>query len=129
MVVPMNYPIPLSHFVGWSRIYSPDPPPVIFTPYIGYLILPNVAGHGVHDEAEVYSRGLYPKFRRLMAGCLRHRRRVLTATARTFAETIARQTTRRLPWPFSRRWAADGDVPDTSAKDYVLGILIVKTPF
>jgi multidrug efflux pump len=57
---------------------------VIFTPYIGYLILPDVRGHGVHDEAEVYNRGIYPQFRRLMAGCLRRRRWVLTATAALF---------------------------------------------
>ncbi|WP_427551178.1 efflux RND transporter permease subunit (plasmid) [Methylomonas sp. MS20] len=57
---------------------------VIFTPYIGYLLLPDLTGHGVQDEAEVYNRSIYPKFRRLMAGCLRRRRWVLTATAVAF---------------------------------------------
>jgi multidrug efflux pump len=57
---------------------------VIFTPYIGYLILPDIKEHGVHDEAEVYRRGIYPRFRRLVAGCLRRRRWVLTATAILF---------------------------------------------
>lgn len=57
---------------------------VIFTPYIGYLILPDVKGQGVHNEVEVYNRGIYPRFRRLMVGCLRHRRWVLTMTAVVF---------------------------------------------
>jgi multidrug efflux pump len=57
---------------------------VIFTPYIGYLILPVVKGAGGHDEAEVYRRGVYPRFRRLVAGCLRRRRWVLAATAIAF---------------------------------------------
>lgn len=62
---------------------------VIFTPYIGYLILPDIKGQGVHGEAEVYNSGIYPRFRRLIAGCLQHRRWVLTATALLFVLAMA----------------------------------------
>ncbi len=57
---------------------------VVFTPYIGYLILPDVHSDNIHNEADVYSRGIYPRFRQLIAGCLRHRRWVLTGTALLF---------------------------------------------
>ncbi|MDD4915908.1 MAG: efflux RND transporter permease subunit [Methylococcales bacterium] len=62
---------------------------VIFTPYIGYLILPEIRARAGHDEADVYSRGFYPRFRRLVASCLRHRRWVLTATALAFVLAMA----------------------------------------
>lgn len=61
---------------------------VIFTPYIGYLILPNQAGKAVHDEAEIYHRGIYPYFRRLLLSCLRHKRLILASTALIFALAI-----------------------------------------
>jgi len=57
---------------------------VVFTPYIGFLILPKIETGPSHDEAEVYRRGFYPRFRRLIAACLRYRRWVLTATAAMF---------------------------------------------
>ncbi|WP_052700274.1 efflux RND transporter permease subunit [Methylocucumis oryzae] len=61
---------------------------VIFTPYIGYLILPNQAGKAVHNEAEIYHRGIYPYFRRLLLSCLRHKRLILASTALIFALAI-----------------------------------------
>jgi len=77
---------------------------VIFTPYVGYLILPDFKGHDMHDEAEVYRRGIYPRFRRLIAGCLRHRRLVLIATALLFllAMVSFRQVEQQF-FPFSDR--------------------------
>jgi len=77
---------------------------VIFTPYVGYLILPDYKNHDLHDEAEVYRRGIYPRFRRLIAGCLRHRRWVLTATAVLFLLAMGafRQIEQQF-FPFSDR--------------------------
>ncbi len=77
---------------------------VIFTPYIGYLLLPDMKGKGIHDESEVYSRGIYPRFRRVLTSCLRRRRLVLTATAILFAVSIAALSlVERQFFPFSDR--------------------------
>lgn len=77
---------------------------VIFTPYIGYLLLPDMKGKGIHDESEVYSRGIYPRFRRVLTSCLRRRRLVLTATAILFAVSIAAfSLVERQFFPFSDR--------------------------
>jgi len=77
---------------------------VIFTPYVGYLILPDYKNHDLHDEAEVYRRGIYPRFRRLIGGCLRHRHWVLTATALLFLLAMGafRQIEQQF-FPFSDR--------------------------
>ncbi|MDD1622019.1 MAG: efflux RND transporter permease subunit [Methylococcaceae bacterium] len=98
---------------------------VIFTPYIGYLILPNVSGHGVHDEADVYNRGIYPTFRRLMAGCLRRRRWVLTATAALFVlAMVSFRWVEQQFFPFSARpevlvdlWLPEGSSILTTEKE------------
>ena len=61
---------------------------VVFTPYIGYKILPDFKSHGPHDETEVYRRGIYPRFRKLVTWCLVQRRLVLLVTAGLFAVAI-----------------------------------------
>ena len=38
---------------------------VLFTPYIGFKLLPRAPGAAAHDEDAVYQRGFYARFRRL----------------------------------------------------------------
>jgi multidrug efflux pump len=61
---------------------------VIFTPYLGFKLLPDIQPGEHHDEADVYNRGIYPRFRALVTGCLKHRRWVITATLLTFFVSI-----------------------------------------
>ena len=63
---------------------------VVFIPWLGWKLLPE-RGHGhagapAHDP---YDTPFYRRFRALVAWCLRHRRRVLLATAGLFALSIA----------------------------------------
>ncbi len=61
---------------------------VIFTPYIGYKILPNYAVHpDVHEDA-VYQKKFYLMFRRLVTWCVRFRKTVVLATALMFAGAL-----------------------------------------
>jgi multidrug efflux pump len=57
---------------------------VVFTPYIGFRILPDFEREHDEDEEAVYHRGIYPRFRRLVGHCLRHRKTVLWITAAVF---------------------------------------------
>ena len=61
---------------------------VIFTPFIGFKLLPDIQTQHNHTEAEVYHRGLYPKFRALVQGCLAHRWLVVLATVAVFGFSI-----------------------------------------
>lgn len=61
---------------------------VLFTPYIGFKILPEIAVDHGHSEAAVYERGLFVRFRALVAWCLRHRSGVIAATVLVFALSL-----------------------------------------
>lgn len=56
---------------------------VVFTPYIGYHLLPETKGHG-HDEDAVYQRGFYARFRRVVDWCLERRGLVIGVTVAAF---------------------------------------------
>ncbi|MFN4290816.1 MAG: efflux RND transporter permease subunit [Permianibacter sp.] len=60
---------------------------VIFTPYIGYKLLPeNLAdGHHGHD---VYDSPFYQRFRALVDWCVQHRRLVIAATVVAFVLSV-----------------------------------------
>ena len=61
---------------------------VIFTPFLGFKLLPDIKlGHN-HTEEEVYHRGIYPRFRALVQGCLAHRWLVVTATLVVFVFSL-----------------------------------------
>ena len=61
---------------------------VIFTPYIGYKILPNYQVHpGTHEDA-VYQKKFYLIFRRMVTWCVRFRKTVILATALLFAAAL-----------------------------------------
>ncbi|MEQ1772733.1 MAG: efflux RND transporter permease subunit [Burkholderiales bacterium] len=62
---------------------------VIFTPYIGYKILPNFQAHPDAHEDAVYQKKFYLIFRRMVTWCVRFRKTVLLATALLFAVALA----------------------------------------
>ncbi len=61
---------------------------VIFTPYIGFKILPNHAVHPDAHEDAVYQKRFYLIFRRLVTWCVRFRKTVLLATGLLFAAAL-----------------------------------------
>ena len=60
---------------------------VIFTPYLGYHLLPEMKHHG--DEDAVYQRGFYAKFRKVVERSLEHRRKVILFTVGAFFASMA----------------------------------------
>ncbi len=61
---------------------------VIFTPYIGFLMLKEQPGAN-HDEDAVYQKGLYVRFRKLVDFCLLRRRWVIGVTLLAFGGSVA----------------------------------------
>ncbi len=61
---------------------------VIFTPYIGVKLLPNVAVHHNHDPHAVYETRLYRALRSVVQWCVEHRLKVVLATVGVFAASI-----------------------------------------
>lgn len=60
---------------------------VIFTPYIGYKILPKFTkGHG--DELHVYQTPFYKKLRTWVGWCVQYRKTVIAATAAIFVVSV-----------------------------------------
>ena len=59
---------------------------VVFTPYLGVVMLPNVMkGHG----ADPYARAVYQRLRRIVGWCVTHRGWVLAATVLAFVVSAA----------------------------------------
>jgi multidrug efflux pump len=59
---------------------------VLFVPYLGYRLLPDYArGHAAPDEAAVYGRPFYRRFRRAVVWCVERRWLVIGVTAAAFA--------------------------------------------
>ncbi|CAN5384764.1 efflux RND transporter permease subunit [soil metagenome] len=63
---------------------------VIFTPYIGVMLLPNFAAHGNanHDPHAVYETRMYRGLRSVVQWCVEHRIKVVVATVAIFAASI-----------------------------------------
>jgi multidrug efflux pump len=61
---------------------------VLFTPYIGFKLLREHHQSGA-DDAAVYERGFYQRFRRVVDACLAHRRLVIAVTLALFAGSMA----------------------------------------
>jgi len=61
---------------------------VIFTPYIGVKLLPNITVQHNHDPHAVYETRLYRVLRRMVQWCVEHRITVVTATVGVFAVSI-----------------------------------------
>ncbi|MCO5130741.1 MAG: efflux RND transporter permease subunit [Xanthobacteraceae bacterium] len=63
---------------------------VIFTPYIGVMLLPNFVkpGQPVHDPHAIYETRIYRGLRRVIAWCVNHRIKVVAATVAIFAASV-----------------------------------------
>src|ERR1700743_11228 len=61
---------------------------VIFTPYIGVKLLPNITVHHNHDPHAVYETRIYRMLRSVIAWCVNHRIKVVLATVGIFAASI-----------------------------------------
>src|SRR5882762_6095433 len=61
---------------------------VIFTPYIGVKLLPNITVHHNHDPHAVYETRVYRILRSMVQWCVDHRVKVVVATVGVFALSI-----------------------------------------
>jgi multidrug efflux pump len=61
---------------------------VIFTPYIGVKLLPNIKVHASHDPHAIYETRIYRALRRVIQWCVNHRIVVVTATIAVFVTSI-----------------------------------------
>ena len=61
---------------------------VIFTPYIGVKLLPNITVHHNHDPHAVYETRMYRVLRSMVQWCVDHRVKVVLATVGVFVLSI-----------------------------------------
>lgn len=61
---------------------------VIFTPYIGVMLLPNIKVHHNHDPHAVYETRMYRGLRAIVQWCVDHRITVVVATVGVFIASI-----------------------------------------
>ncbi|MBR0717900.1 efflux RND transporter permease subunit [Bradyrhizobium liaoningense] len=61
---------------------------VIFTPYIGVKLLPNMKAHANHDPHAVYETRMYRGLRAIVQWCVNHRIIVVAATVGIFIASI-----------------------------------------
>jgi multidrug efflux pump len=61
---------------------------VIFTPYIGVMMLPNIKVHANHDPHAVYETRMYRGLRAVIQWCVNHRVKTVLATVGIFALSI-----------------------------------------
>ncbi len=62
---------------------------VIFTPYLGLKLLPDMAKHGVHENPDaIYDTRIYRGLRRVIDVCLRWRKSVVLATVLMFMASL-----------------------------------------
>jgi multidrug efflux pump len=63
---------------------------VLFTPYLGLKLLPDLAKKGVHEDPEaIYDTRIYRALRRVIESCLRWRRTVVALTVLMFVASVA----------------------------------------
>jgi multidrug efflux pump len=62
---------------------------VVFTPYLGLKLLPDLAKHGAHENPDsIYDTRVYRTLRRVIEFCLRWRKSVVLATVLMFVASI-----------------------------------------
>jgi multidrug efflux pump subunit AcrB len=61
---------------------------VIFTPYIGVKLLPNIAVHHNHDPHAIYETRVYRSLRSVIQWCVNHRVKTVVATVGVFVASI-----------------------------------------
>jgi len=75
--------VTLSLIVSWIAA-------VVFVPYLGHYLLPNLSRHDHSGEVrDPYQKPFYQRFRRLITWCLRHRKTVIVATLAIFIGSLA----------------------------------------
>ncbi|WP_444891969.1 efflux RND transporter permease subunit [Microbulbifer sp. TRSA001] len=75
--------VTLSLIVSWIAA-------VVFVPYLGHYLLPNLARHGHGGEVkDPYQKPFYQRFRRFITWCLRNRKTVIAATLAIFVGSLA----------------------------------------
>jgi multidrug efflux pump len=63
---------------------------VLFTPYLGLKLLPNLAKLGVHEDPDaIYDTRVYRALRRVIGWCLRWRKTVVAVTILMFVGSVA----------------------------------------
>jgi multidrug efflux pump len=63
---------------------------VLFTPYLGFKLLPNLARLGAHENPDaIYDTRVYRALRRLIGWCLRWRKTVVAVTVLMFVGSVA----------------------------------------
>jgi multidrug efflux pump len=62
---------------------------VIFTPYIGVKLLPNIVVHANHDPHAIYETRIYRMLRSVIQWCVNHRVKTVLATVGVFVLSIA----------------------------------------
>ncbi|WP_269531273.1 efflux RND transporter permease subunit [Chitinimonas sp. BJYL2] len=81
-----EYTVSIFQVVGISLILSWIVA-VVFTPYLGYKLLPETKHHH-GDESAVYQKPFYVRFRALVNWCLNHRKTVIVATLLAFVVAV-----------------------------------------
>jgi len=61
---------------------------VIFTPYIGVKLLPNITVHHNHDPHAIYETRVYRALRSVIQWCVNHRVKTVVATVGVFAASV-----------------------------------------
>jgi multidrug efflux pump len=61
---------------------------VIFTPYIGVKLLPNIAVHAGHDPHAIYETRIYRMLRAVIQWCVNHRVKTVLATVGVFVLSV-----------------------------------------
>ncbi|WP_407159143.1 efflux RND transporter permease subunit [Bradyrhizobium sp. STM 3557] len=61
---------------------------VIFTPYIGVKLLPDIKAHAGHDEHAIYDTRMYRGLRAIVRWCVEHRITTVAATVGVFVAAI-----------------------------------------
>src|SRR5215467_6782511 len=61
---------------------------VIFTPYIGVKLLPNIAVHAGHDPHAIYETRIYKMLRAVIQWCVNHRVKTVLATVGVFVLSV-----------------------------------------
>ncbi len=82
-----EYTVSIFQVVGISLIIS-WVVAVVFTPYLGFKLLPELKGHQ-HDHDAVYNKPFYRRFRTLVDWCIDHRKTVIFLTLAAFVTSVA----------------------------------------
>jgi multidrug efflux pump subunit AcrB len=63
---------------------------VVFTPYLGLMLLPDMTKHGTHGDPDaIYDTRIYRVLRRVVEGALRRRKTVVAVTVAMFVTALA----------------------------------------